>query len=69
MIMTVSVILVVSGALLVGAAWGIYGRLSKQTEGGVIALAGGALMLSAVLELIVSALKEVSIWAALILVL
>ena len=69
MIMTVSVILVVSGALLVGAVWGIYGRLSKQTEGGVIALAGGALMLSAVLELILPALEEVSIWAALMFVL
>lgn len=65
MIMTVIVILVVSGALLLGAAWGIYGRLPERFEGGLIALAAGALMLSAVLELIVPALNEISIWAVL----
>lgn len=65
MIMTVIVIFAVSGALLVGAAWGICGRLYERVEGGLIALAAGALMLSAVLELIVPALNEISIWAVL----
>lgn len=69
MLMTVIVILVVSGALLLGAAWGIYGRLSRQVEGAIIALAGGALMLSAVLELIEPATEHVSLWAALAFVL
>lgn len=66
MMMTMGVIFVVSGALIVGAAWGIYGRLPQKVEGGVIALAGGALMLSAVLELIEPALEEIPVWAALI---
>jgi len=49
---TVIVILVVSGALLLGAAWGVYGTLSEAVEGFVVAVAGGALIISAVLELI-----------------
>lgn len=49
------VVLVVSGALVVGAAWGIYGRLSRGVEGFLIALAGGALLLSLVTELIAPA--------------
>ncbi len=65
MIMTVIVIFVVSGALIMGAAWGVYGRLSKQVEGSIIALAEGALMLSAVLELIVPATEQVSFWGVL----
>ena len=52
MLMVVIVILVVSGALLAGAAWGIFGRLHKGTEGFLVALAGGALLLSVVTELI-----------------
>jgi len=48
--MTILVVLVVSGALLLGAVWGIYGSLSKATEGFLVALAGGALLVSAVLE-------------------
>lgn len=50
--MTIIVIVVVSGALIIGAIWGIYGKLSKKTEGFLVALAGGALMVSAILELI-----------------
>lgn len=50
--MTFLIILVVSGALLVGAAWGVYGRLSPRLEGFLVALAGGALIVSTVLELI-----------------
>lgn len=62
---TVIVVLVVSGALLIGAAWGIYGTLFKKVEGFLVALAGGALIISAVLELIMPAIKQSSIWAAL----
>jgi len=62
--MTFIVILVVSGALLLGALWGIYGSLSKKTEGFLIALAGGALIVSAVLELIKPATDKANlVWA------
>ncbi len=67
--LTILVILVVSGALLLGAAWGIYGDLPKRLEGFLVALAGGALIISAVLELIEPATKQTSIWAAFALVL
>ena len=66
--LTIIVVLVVSGALLLGAAWGIYGSLSKELEGLLVALAGGALIVSAVLELIQPATKQTNIWAAFALV-
>lgn len=56
--MTLIVIAVVSAALILGAVWGIYGNLSKQTEGFLVALAGGALIVSAVLELINPAIEQ-----------
>ena len=62
--LAVVVILVVSAALVVGAAWGIYGSLPAGVEGFIVALAGGALMVSAVLELIEPSSKVVPIWAA-----
>ncbi|MCM4156841.1 zinc transporter [Gramella sp. AN32] len=52
MLTTILVIAVVSGALIAGAAWGIYGNLPKKVEGFLVAFAGGALMVSAILELI-----------------
>lgn len=61
---TITVVLVVSGALLIGAIWGIYGKLTEQVEGFLVALAGGALIISAVLELIEPAIKQASLWAA-----
>lgn len=62
--LTLIVILVVSGALILGAVWGIYGRLPKPVEGFLVALAGGALIISAVLELIEPATRKSSLWAA-----
>lgn len=67
--LTFAVVLVVSGALLLGAAWGIYGSLPESVEGAAVALAGGALMVSAVLELIEPATENAPIWAALAFVL
>lgn len=62
--MAVIVIVVASAALIVGALWGIYGKLSKKTEGFLVALSGGALMVSAVLELIEPATKKSPlVWA------
>jgi len=60
---TVIVIAVVSGSLVVGAVWGIYGNLPDQVEGLMVALAGGALMISAVLELIEPASHVAPFWA------
>ena len=37
--MLLVVVLVVSGALVVGAAWGIYGKLPTRVEGFLVALA------------------------------
>ena len=39
--MVFAVVLVVSGALIAGAAWGIYGRLPDRLEGFLVAMAGG----------------------------
>ncbi|RDH75662.1 zinc transporter [Mycolicibacterium moriokaense] len=60
--MTVIVVLVVSGALIAGAAWGIYGRLPEKLEGFVVAVAGGALIISVVLELVEPATKDAAVW-------
>ncbi len=66
---TFIVIAVVSGSLVVGAAWGIYGNLPDRVEGLIVALAGGALMISAVLELIEPASHVAPFWAVSALVL
>lgn len=64
MLLTLIVIAVVSGALLAGAAWGTYFTLGKKTEGFLVALAGGALLLSAVSELIVPSIERSSVLVA-----
>ncbi len=63
MFLTVVVIVVVSAALVAGAAWGVYGPLPKALEGFIVAVAGGALIVSAVLELIDPATEVAPIWA------
>lgn len=55
------VILVVSGALVAGAAWGIFWGLERKTEGFLVAVAGGALIVSTVLELIEPATRDASL--------
>jgi zinc transporter, ZIP family len=62
--MMLLVVGVVSGALVVGALWGLYGRLTPRIEGFVVALAGGALIVSAVLELIEPSTHVAPAWAA-----
>ncbi len=64
--MMLIVVAVVSGALVVGAAWGIYGRLGKRTEGFIVAVAGGALLLSVVSELIEPSIEKSSIFHAML---
>ena len=61
MLMLFVVVGVVSGALLVGAAWGIWGKLPKGLEGFLVALAGGALLLSVTSELIEPSLEKSSL--------
>ncbi len=56
--MVVIVVLVVSGALVAGALWGSYGPMGRRTEGFLVALAGGALLLSVVTELIEPSLER-----------
>ncbi|MEJ7795109.1 MAG: hypothetical protein WKF50_06130 [Nocardioides sp.] len=60
--MTLVVIAVVSGALVVGALWGVLGRLPPRVEGFVVALAGGALIVSATLELVDPATATSPLW-------
>lgn len=67
--MSALVIAVVSAALIAGAAWGVYGTLPRPVEGFVVALAGGALMVSAVLELIEPSSRQAPFWAVALLVL
>lgn len=62
--MTIIVVLVVSGALLAGAAWGLYGKLGERTEGFLVALAGGALLLSVTSELIEPSIEKSTVWVA-----
>lgn len=64
--MLFAVVLVVSGALIVGAVWGIYGRLSEKTEGFFVAVAGGALLLSVVSELIEPSIEQSSVFHAML---
>ncbi len=64
MMMTLIVVAVVSGALLLGAAWGLYAPLGKKLEGFLVALAGGALLLSVTSELIQPSIERSSLWIA-----
>ncbi|UAB79616.1 zinc transporter [Erythrobacter sp. SCSIO 43205] len=61
MAMMFVVIAVVSGALIIGALWGAYGHLGKQLEGFLVAIAGGALLLSVTTELIQPAIEQSSV--------
>lgn len=64
--MLFAVVLVVSGALVAGAVWGIYGKLPTKVEGFLVALAGGALLLSVTSELIEPSIDKSSILHAMI---
>tara|TARA_R110000751_G_scaffold2018_8_gene8801 strand:+ start:145057 stop:145761 length:705 start_codon:yes stop_codon:yes gene_type:complete len=66
MLMLLAVVLVVSGALVAGAAWGIYGKLPNRVEGFLVALAGGALLLSVTSELIEPSIAKSSVFHAML---
>ena len=64
--MLLAVVGVVSGALIVGALWGIYGKLPERLEGFLVALAGGALLLSVTSELIEPSIDKSSVFHAML---
>lgn len=57
-----AIILVVSGALIIGALWGLYGYMPDWIQGNLLALAGGALVISVVLEMIQPAIGGGGLW-------
>ena len=65
MLLTLLVVVVVSGALLAGAAWGIFGTLPASIDGFLVALAGGALLVSVTTELIQPSIEKSALWIAL----
>lgn len=64
MLTVLVVIAAVSGALVIGALWGLFGELRSRLEGIIVALAGGALLLSLVLELIQPSIEKSSMITA-----
>ena len=60
------VVLVVSAALLVGAVWGVYGKLPDKVEGFIVAMAGGALVMSVIGELVEPSLEESNVWMVIV---
>ncbi|WP_407495170.1 ZIP family metal transporter [Pseudooceanicola sp. MF1-13] len=62
MLTLILVVAVVSAALIVGAVWGLYGPLPTKVEGFMVALAGGALIVSVMLELIQPASDHLPLW-------
>lgn len=61
--MTVAiVVLIVSFALLAGAVWGAFKGLNDRTEGFIVAMAGGALIVSVMDELIRPSTESAPLW-------
>ncbi len=60
---TLIVVAIVSGALVIGALWGLYGPLPDAVRGFLVATAGGALIVSATLELIEPSAEDAATWA------
>ena len=56
------VICVSSAALIAGALWGLYGRFPKNVEGFTVAMAGGALIVSVMAELLEPASQKTELW-------
>ncbi len=59
--MVILVIIVISAALIAGAAWGLYGKFPSKVEGFLVAMAGGALIVSVMAELLEPAAEASSI--------
>ncbi|GLQ27475.1 ZIP family metal transporter [Sulfitobacter pacificus] len=63
--LVIAVICATSGALILGAVWGIYGRFPAKLEGFLVAMAGGALIVSVVAELLEPASQKAALWLVL----
>ena len=61
---TLIVVLIVSAALLIGAAWGLWGGQHEKAEGFFMALAGGALLVSVVSELVEPSIAASNLWVS-----
>lgn len=59
------VIIITTAALLPGAVWGAYGKMPKRLEGFMVALAGGALIVSLMDELVTPAKALMPLWGVL----
>ena len=59
---------IVAAALIIGAVWGAYLNLPKPVEGFLVALAGGALIVSVMGELIEPAADVAPLWAVMLVV-
>ncbi|RAN33569.1 ZIP family metal transporter [Hyphomonas pacifica] len=66
MLMVLLIVAIVSGALVIGALWGLYGKLPTRLEGFLVSIAGGALVISAVSELIEPTAENTSILTAVV---
>lgn len=64
--MLIVIVGVVSGALILGSLWGLFGKLTKHVEGFTVAMAGGALIVSLVTELIEPAIDQSSLFLAVV---
>lgn len=60
MLMTLIVLVLVAAALLIGAAWGLFLPLPERLEGFLIAMAGGALIVSIMSELVQPASRHIA---------
>ncbi|MEQ6248722.1 zinc transporter [Sulfitobacter sp. HNIBRBA3233] len=58
-------ILATTLALVLGAVWGLYGPFPAHVEGFMVALAGGALIVSVVAELLEPAARDAPLWIVL----
>ncbi|PIE11625.1 MAG: zinc transporter [Rhodobacterales bacterium] len=63
MIAVFATIIIASGALVLGAIWGAVWGMSQRVEGFMIALAGGALIVGAMDQMVAPAMEHLPLWA------
>lgn len=57
--MILIVVLIVSSSLIIGALWGVLGPLPERVEGFLLAMAGGALIVALMLDMVDPAMAQV----------
>lgn len=63
--LVIALICLTSASLIIGAAWGLYGRFPDRLEGFLVAVAGGALIVSVMAELLQPASEQAALWLVL----